>query len=311
MRTAYILMIAALLLAACENPVDETKNVFPDSALAVGGGPAVADGVVVDGGKNGGATDVPIVPEDVSPVACSECLPGKVYRLDSLVVTELDGTQHPVMPVLNALWEEDIKLKELSILLEVVSVADDRLELHVVSAARVGEKGDICVKRDTEAPLSQPRTGCYLDKSDKTSMNIYAGSPVNPKNCTVWPTTLPVRHVIPVSNAVLSANFAEDCSALKDGLVDGVIAQEALQQICTCTTGTGKFSDVCGTPSNSYKDTANDQCNGCGESYSSLMQLLGAFGPLQYGCKSADGKPGVCLKGTFSATAIDPPPDCK
>ena len=297
LRSAAWLALLGVLVA-CENPVDESVNILPGALKQdiVGGGPDVS--------KPGGLD----VPSDVSPVECADCLlPGKAYRVTLLEVTQLDGKDHPVIGVLNPLWAEDIKLSELNILFRVVSVADDRLELSVLTGARVGTDGAICAIEDTLAPLILSRAGCFNPTSEPSALNIFAGAPTTPKNCTVFPTTLPVRHVIPVVNAKITGEYSKDCKKMLNGQVDGVIAEEALKQICTCSTGTGIYSDKCGVPDNNYVD---EKCGGCGKSWKSLMDLLKAFGPLDYSCKTEDGKPGVCLKGRFEAVEFDDPPSC-
>ncbi|GMV41024.1 MAG: hypothetical protein AMXMBFR64_27400 [Myxococcales bacterium] len=286
------------LLAACENPVDDSVNVLP--------GALSGDSTGGKDTKTPGALDVPA---DVSPVECSDCMKvGDFYRVNLLEVTQLDGKDHPVIGVLNPLWKEDIHLFELNILFRVVAIEDTKLELAVISGARVGTDGKVCIVKDTEAPLKLTRAGCFAPDSEPAALNIYAGAPTTPKNCTVSPTTLPVRHVIPVVNAKITGQVATDCSTMTNGQVDGVIAEEALKQICTCSTGTGVFSDKCGSPDNSYADA---KCGGCGNSWKSLMDLLKAFGALDYGCKTEDGKPGVCLLAHFEAERFpETPPPC-
>ena len=273
------------------------EDANPDSALAQD----AADSEAED------ATGLD-VPSDASGGGCSTCLkPGTVHRVTLLQVTQLDGKDHPVIGVLNPLWAEDIALYELNILFRVVSVEDTELQLSVLSGARVGTDGQICAMEDTVSPLSLTRAGCLTSDPAPTVLSIFDGAPTTPKTCTTFPTTLPVRHVIPVVNAKITADYSSDCTVMINGQVDGVIALEAIEQICTCSTGTGIYSDKCGSPDDAYVDA---NCGGCGSSWKSLLDLLKAFGPLDFSCTTEDDKPGVCIKARFEAVAFDAPPSC-
>lgn len=173
-----------------------------------------------------------------------------------------------------------------------------------------------CVLPATEAILTFPRKGCTLDLSSPGSINVFAGTRDNPKNCSM---DLAPTHSIPVRDALLKLKVSETCDTLSDGVVSqAVISKEALSATCTCLTfDEASPAESCGTLDPKYAMAADTECpgccKGCNNSYQNLDVLLSALGggPLQYACKTADGKAATCLSAHFSAKAIAAlPGDC-
>ncbi len=291
--TALILLVMMSLAVGCENEVDTSENLLPHTAGDTGGSDDVKD---TTGGDTGGK------------IACSCLKKGMWYRFNKLKITEIDLGFHPVMITLNALWATDIKNYELNFYAEVLDVSDTQVTIRVVNGARkVGSKDETCVMMSTEATVTHPRSGCALQKSAKAAMNVYAGTPAHPKNCT---DKLPVHHAIPVRNAIMQVDVSSDCSELKAGKVlDGSFSADALQKTCTCLTTGATLAEKCGEPDPKYVD--KEGCSGCNKNFSNLKTLLEGFGKLDYKCKSPSGGPAACLKAEFAAKRIDKaPPNC-
>lgn len=290
----------AAAISACANPVDETPNKLPTAQVADTASDA-AGADAVDAASDATSTGVP----------CSCLKVGMWYRFSSLVLTSIDSNpNHIAIKQLNTLWKKDIEKSELNFYLEVTAVEDDTVKLTVVNGARVaGTTSETCLMATTAEKIEHPRVGCTLSDSKNASMNVYAGTPQNTKNCA---PTLPVKHAIPIKNAKLTSRFSDDCSELLDGKVlTGAMAKSALPKICTCLTlgKDDKTEEKC-VPDPDYK--GND-CDGC-PGYSNLEALLKALSggeDLKYGCDAA-GEPGACIEATFHAVKIDgPPAACK
>jgi hypothetical protein len=276
------LMFAALV--GCSNPVDESPNRLPSTDVA-------------------DAPDVAV--PDTSEGGC-ECLaPGTWFRFDSLALLTIDGGDHPVLPTLNELWSADIKGSELNILLEIEAVSETEVTARVVNGARVDGTTDICELSATAVTLVFPREGCRLLASAESAFNVYAGTETYPKTCS---NTLPVKHAIPVSRARLEGTIAPDCSAIQGGKVpSGGLAQGALDQLCTCLLLPGQAAEACEALEPSY---AEAPCAGCNANYSSLSQLLTAFGDVGWTCQTETGAPAACITADYGASRVEGPPVC-
>jgi hypothetical protein len=309
-RIGLVTVLGALALA-CSNPTDDKANVLPSLK---------ADAV-------GLASDA-----TASNATCGCLAVGQWFRFDTLKLKSLDGkADHPVIPTLNNLWQQDIDHFELNFYVKIEEVTDGKVKLRVVNGARTDEppnpddtvcsssddlakqKPTTCLldnpaKLDTTTLVELPRSKCQMSESAAAGINVYAGTPANTKNCA---PTLPVKHAIPIRNAVLTGRFNDDCTQMLDGQVlAGSFAKAALSKICTCLTVGKQLGNCCAEPDPNYVDS---ECGGCNSHYQNLQSLLEAFsgGSLDYGCKSEDGSPAVCLTASFTAQRLDaPPPSC-
>ena len=287
------------------NPIDETPNKLPvadtgsgDSAALPGDGTSTGDG-------------------------CACLQPGMVFRFDNLQIKSLDGNpDHLVIGTLNPLWKGDIDKHELNFFLEIKDVSETELQLRIVNGARMDKAGNVCALPVTSNTVTMQRNGCKLKNLVATGLNVYAGTPANPKNCT---TGLEVPHAIPVRNAFFEAEVAPGCGRVQNGvLTQGTIGKESLDNTCTCLTLGGKPAEECGVPDAKfagYPSLQNEEgkppqfckecCKGCNPIFTNLKELLVMFGELQYKCSDDKGKPGVCLSALFEAPRIDKVPvDC-
>lgn len=287
------IQLVALLLAlsgcnivtgeAATSPTDGTEN-----KLNTGDTGQTA----VDGGATGGE--------------CNCLKEGDWYRFDALSVVTLDNGKHNVIPILNNLWKQDIIGKELNFFFQVQKVTATEVTVQVINGARVnGTKDQVCLLPYTAAQLTHPRAGCALKDSKPSSMNVYAGTEANKKNCA---PALKVPHAIEVRNAIMRTEFSSDCSkVIKGEVVEGALAQASLEKTCTCVNP-GQGAETCGEVDPSFK--GND-CDGCNSKYQNLKTLLQNFGELAWKCE-VDGKPAACLVGKYTAVRIDKAPDlCK
>ena len=275
--------------STCSNPTDDSENYLP---------------VPTKGGDGGGG-----------PVACGKCdclKAGTWYRFNELSLTSLDGyTEHGLMNNLNDLWKADIAANQLNFFMEVKDVSDTEVTMRVVNGARLADKEELCLLDYTSVLVVHPRNGCCLGASKTTAMNVYAGTDANPKNCA---PSLPVKHAIPVGNAVLDTVVLNDavdgCDEVSGTVLSGTLAVESLENICTCLSG---VAEKCGTPDPSFVDGKELGCAGCNSNFFNLMTFLKVYPPkLGFNCSSADGKPAACLTAHFSGLKIDaPPPDCQ
>lgn len=307
-----VLFVLAAGLWACETPIEACKNILPtDSGGGGGGGSSDAGGPgpVVDG-----FTKQP----DSKVGECDQCMEvGKQYRITTLQVTSLDGypaEENLIVPLLNDLWSHDIDRSELSILLEMTSATDTDIEIKLQSGAEKVDQSAVCTLPDTSSIIKGTRVGCNLNEGEKTSLNIYAGSTVLPKNCTVTGAPVDVEHVIPVQNVVFTATFTPSCDKVTAGKVTGVIPKDAIENICTCSAPANltaeqkaKGDTACAPLDPTY---VGGGCNGCSKSYISLKSQL-SLGKVEYKCQDAKGNPGVCLEAVFEAVATDPLNACQ
>jgi len=288
-RTRALLpLIAALGLATgCSNPVDTTENVLPYLSR-------------VD------TSPADVEEADADPLACGCLAPGQWFRFDTLGLLDLDGWEHPVVGILNALWSTDIGKGEINILLEVSEVTAETVTMNVVNGKQVDGTTEVCQDPASAASMVFPRQGCTLSATNETSFNVYAGTERYPKNCAV---DLPVQHVIPVSRAVLSGQVSESCDVISDGQVpSGVLGQAAIGEICTCLLTPDQPTELCGDLDATYADGA---CDGCNAKYKSLTQLLVQLGggdDLSWSCTTSEGGPATCLTATWSAVRMDATP---
>ncbi len=296
---AYLVALSAVFSAhsvGCSNPVDTSKNnlIGGDVGVAAGDSVDVAAGDSVDAA-------------DVNTIACGCLVPGMAWRFDKLALDSIDGGQHPVQGTLNTLWKKDILAHELNFYVSVLAVSATEVTLNVVNGARnVGTVDDVCLLPYTNVKIVHPRDGCALQASAPTGMNVYAGTPANPKNCA---PTLPVKHAIPVRGAVLQSLVTADCSRLDAGQVSaGHLPSTALGKTCTCVTTGKQGAEDCGEPDASF--TSDTNCDGCNGKFQNLKTLLQAFGELSYKCKEGDD-PAACLTASFTGARIDAlPPVC-
>lgn len=288
-----LIVVACLLsltLATCSNPTDDSANVLPSSKGAT------------DGGGDSG---------------CGQCDCLKVgtwYRFKELVLTSIDGYKdHAITQVLNPFWQTDIDNDELNFFMEVQKVSATEVTMRVVNGARVANGEDVCLLPYTAVEVIHPRQGCCLGASKPTGMNVYAGTDANPKNCAPY---LPVKHAIPVRNAILDTKVIPDavdgCTEVTGTLISGALGIAALKETCTCLNP-NKPAEACETLSANFDDGKDPGCGGCSSKYQNLWSLLTKFKPaLTFSCQTPDGEPAACLSARFSGVKIDaPPPDCK
>lgn len=283
-----VALALATSLVGCENKVDTEPNVLPESAA------------------DSGATNDTAAAGDVAADACGCLKPGMWYRFTKLKITEIDLGPHNVTLALNPLWSNDIKNYELNFYVEVLNVTPTEVQMRVVNGARkVNTVDETCLILPTAATLTHPRAGCELGESAPAAMNVYAGTPAHPKNCT---DKLPVHHAIPVRNAIMKSIVSDDCTQLHTGrVVDGSFSRNALEKTCTCLTAGGKKAEDCGEPDPKFEDDEK-LCGGCNSNFTNLRTLLEGFGKLDYKCKSPSGGPAACLKAEFEAERIDTAP---
>lgn len=286
-------------LAGCASPVDTTENTLPPPTLPdTASATDVSEVEVDDIDETGGETAV---------AGCACLAVGQWFRFDSLVLTSIDGGDHPVLSTLNGLWEADIAGHELNILMELTDVSPTSVTARVVNGARIDGSltQEICQISDTAVALTFPRSGCEIAASAESAFNVYSGSETYPKNCS---TTLPVHHVIPVSRARLSGTFTETCDAIVAGKVpSGGLGQSELDDICTCLVLPGKPAEDCGA----LEPAFGAPCPGCNKNYQSLGNLLTAFGDVSWLCTTESGAPSACLTADYSAAALAAaPPEC-
>jgi hypothetical protein len=299
---AALSLLLALFAWGCQGEEDATPNRLPLS-----GEDTEAD--------TDGALDTTVDPDAV--VSACDCLKvGDWYRFDTLAVTALDGQKrHPIVSVLNALWEADIARQELNVLFEVTALDDASVTFRAVNAARLNDDlTQTCLLPYTAVEMVFARQGCALAMTESSSLNIYAGSQSIPKNCG---PSLAVPHTIPVYNVKLTMNLSATC----DAITDGVVAQAALSElelgsICTCSTAPDQSAEWCCAnhdPNNpdpncpavsaDYQDP-NGRCNGCGETFNNLLDLLKQFGALPFKCVAPDGSKAVCLDAKFAGARV-------
>ncbi len=304
-RGLRLVMVAALF-AGCESEVDDSPNNLPQASTAVDMAVVDAQAPVGDGGAaDGGAPHC----SAAGHPGCGDCPSvGDWYRFTELKVDKLDGRNHPLRPLLNALWAADITRAELNILIEVTAVEGDVLNIRVLNAARnEAHDGTYCLLPATEVPFVLRRDGCGLCQDTPAGINVYAGA-VNsdepsgyvPKNCA---PELAVPHTIPIRNVLLSASTDGDCGHILEGKVFGAgLPKSALGKICTCATAPNAFSEQCVTT-----DDVADGCGGCPGSYRNLLTYLEMFGggeSLAYGCQTPEGEEAACLDASFAAERL-------
>ena len=287
--------VAALVCVACENPVDTTPNRFDAAAARA----PDADEV-----PSGGA-----VPDAAGAAGACGCLEvGQTFRFDSLTLESLDGGPHPAVGQLNDKWGHDIRAHLLNVLFEVTEVAEDRVRVHALIAARdlgpsAQASAPICRLEPTSVDFELERTGCAFTMTAPAGIRIYVGTTAETKNCA---PTLPVPNAIPIDRVRLAFTLRPDCAALDDGRVlEASLPKAALDRVCTC------LADDVGACAGA---AAQPGCDGCAGSYFNLSGLLLALGrgvAPAYRCTDANGGPALCLEARFSSERVrDPLPDC-
>ena len=298
-----VLVALATTLPACNiltgDPATTTTSGTRNNLFTGDAGPADDVGLASDVSSTGADTGV-------APIPCDCLKEGDWYRFDKLKIESLDGALHNVMFALNPLWKQDVEGLELNFYFQIIKVGATEVTINVVNGARVdGTTDQTCLLPYTSAQLIHPRSGCTLDNSVESAMNVYAGTQSNKKNCA--PKNA-VPHAIEVRKAILNGTFSTDCSKILTGkVVSGSLSQASLEQTCTCVNP-GKSAEECGVLDPAFK---GNSCDGCNEKYQNLKTLLENFGELQWKCV-VDGKPAVCLEASFSAVRLDKAPDiCK
>lgn len=293
-RTAILpTLVVALALGAvggCENKVDDTPNNLPQSSDAK-------------------------VEEVSAECAGCDCLKADTwYRFTTLELVSLDGDpKHSVIAVLNGLWASDIKNKELNFYMHIQEVSATEVKTEIVNGAREANGTEVCLLDYTRTPVVHPRAGCCLKDSGLAGMNVYAGTPIHPKNCA---PTLDVPNAIPVRQSILQAmitdNAADGCTTIDGKVTQGVLSLASLKKTCTCLNP-GQPAEKCEELIPSYDDGKDPGCGGCNSKFQNLHSLLSKFKPpLSFSCKDADGGPATCLTARYDAVRIDaPPPLCK
>lgn len=308
-RALLSLVLACCCATACSNELDSTANLFPLNTSA--------DTSVIDDTQATTSADA----DPDAPDACDCLQVGQWFRFDTLAVAALDDQKrHPIINVLNALWAADIAHLELNVWMEVAAVDGNQVTLRAVNAARLNaDISQACLLPYTAIEMVFERQGCAMTMPTAASLNIYAGSESIPKNCG---PTLGVKHTIPVSNVQITMNLAEECTKFTDGFVDNAALSETeLGNICTCSTSPDQYAEACCAnhdPANpdpncpavdpAYADPKG-RCNGCGEKFNNLFDLLDQFGALSFKCTAPDGGRAACLDAKFTAMRIDQAPD--
>ncbi len=289
-RGVALTALFALLCAAavmCSNPTDDSVNKLPEPVITG------------DGGGGGGDCG-----------ACDCIKVGDWYRFTELQLVTIDNMEgHAITQVLNPIWQADIDKDQLNFYMEVKAVSATEAVMRVVNGARVANATEVCLLEYTSVEVIHPRKGCCLNASKPTSMNVYAGTNLNPKNCA---PSLPVPHAIPVRKAVLETRLMPDavdgCSEVSGTVLAGSLARSALAKICTCL-GVGQDAEKCGLPDPAYDDGKELGCNGCSKNYLNLLSLMVPFKPtLPFGCTAEDDSPAACLTARFAGARIDAPP---
>lgn len=273
---------AAWLAGGCENKIDTTPNKLNSGDVAQE------------------------TASDVASAGCDCLQVGMAWRFVTLQLDSIDHADHLVQGALNPLWKKDIQAYELNFFAEIKAVSATEVTVRIVNAARLANtKSELCLLKPTETTVVFPRQGCSLGPSATSAMNVYAGTPANPKNCAPKLPYPEVTHVIPVRGAVLSALVSEDCSQLHDGLVSaGHLPKSALAVTCTCLTTGTQTAETCGTLDPAF---AANGCGGCNKKYQNLLTLLKSFSgekqDLEYLCKEGDD-PAACLTASFTGEKV-------
>jgi hypothetical protein len=279
-------LLICLITLACENEIDTTPNVFP---------PAVEQTEV----------DMDLTPQE--PGACDDCLTvGSWYRFDLLALGSLDRGPHPVIAILNNLWEVDVNNHVLNVLFEVRAIEGDLVTIGAMNAAWVNEEEDgYCVLPDTQIEFIFKRDGCSIINEVTAGINIYAGSTSIPKNCSPDGEAV---NAIPVRDVTLAADFTQDCSSIINGsVVSAAIKKSALEETCSCLNGN---LEGCVGPDPDFPGNNFGECQSCNSNYQSLSRQLNTIQQLEWLCE-VNGEQAVCLEGSFSAQQLDfTPPVC-
>ena len=295
--------LASLTFVACSNDVDNTPNKLPYADAGPG---AQGDG---------------------SAGVCGCMKKGQVFRFDSLQIVAIDRNENAgVIPQLNPIWLADITRHELNFFLELEDVKEDEVTLNIINGARTDGQGDTCAVASTKSTVRLLRNGCeftnfepadggYTFTADPAALNVYAGTPANPKNCA--PVLAP-PNVIALRNAAFRGRMSETCDEITDGtLAEGSIPKTTVEGTCTCLLLGDHMAEECSVPDPTFKreGTPNDinACAGCNKNYQSLNSLLITFNsgkPLEYLCKDEKGYPAVCLSATFHALTSQMPAAC-
>jgi len=263
-------LAVGLVAVACSNPVDTSENVFPQDTSE---------------------------PDDGEIGTCDCLEAGLWYRFDALGLTEIDGVEHPLLPLLNGLWETDIDALDLNIVMEVVAVDAAEVSVRIVNGARVDDTQTICTLDETVIETTFPRSGCLLEASSPSSFHVYAGTVDFPKNCS---NQLAVKHAIPVGQARLEGRVRNDCGAILQGRVPaGVLGKADLGRVCSCLSSPP--SDC--APLDPTHDPAGP-CEGCNGNY----QALDGFLQTDFTCETEDGAPAACVTATWRAALLDAAP---
>ncbi len=276
-------------------------------ALAAGGltGCEMSDPPATRNNLNDGASAA-VDTADTGGGECGCLKPGLWFRFEKLTLDSIDLGKHNVQLALNPLWKKDIETFELNFYAHVKAVTATEVTIEIVNGARVAGSTDVCLLPYTKVEVVNPRKGCALDKSAPTAMNVYAGTPANPKNCA---PKNEVKHSIPVRGAVLEAVVNADCTRMDQGIVSaGHLPKAALDITCTCLATGNQTSETCGVPEAGYVDGKG--CDGCNSKFQNLNTLLNNFGTLEYKCKEG-GLPAACLTASFwGGIVAGPPPVC-
>ncbi|MEZ4265089.1 MAG: hypothetical protein R3F39_01835 [Myxococcota bacterium] len=278
-------------------------------AAMAGAGAGCANATDSELNKLPSSTKVDVVTDtkpDTGPAGSCDCASvGDWYRFTTLAIDTLAGEENILQPILNGLWAGDIAAYSLNILVEVTEVTETEVRLRAVSGARVGEPGssEVCVLPGTEFEVIHPRSGCELQASQPTGINVFAGSTSKIKNCA--PGLSPI-HAIPARDLVLEATVSNDCSMITGGKVlSGVLTESALGSVCSCLKP--KLED-CSTIDPGYV-AKNGSCGGCNTDFSDLKGLLKLQGGIEtFDCQSASGEPAICLSAHFEAARMDSSP---
>lgn len=290
------LLVTGAVSGACSNTVDDSQNILP-------GGEDLSVPDTVMGTDTGvdGATGSSV---------CGDCFEvGTWYRFTSLTVESLDRGDHPLLFILNALWEADIARAELNVLFEVIEADDEHVVVNAMNAARLGQDdGTYCLLPETLFVFDLARDDCELSQSEPAQLNILAGTQDFPKNCAL---DLPLPNAIPVQDVLLTASMSADCQRLTSGHVpEAALSRDDLGMICTCTTTPDQYAESCGEFVADYEDD-DGRCRGCNDNYINLEAFMLQFQDLEFLCQTADGGDAVCLEAGFEAERIDfTPPTC-
>ena len=283
------------LWTACENELDQSKNILPTPQTEQDAMTTGMDAMVNN------TADMMV------GGACATCPEiGSWYRFTKLQLDSIDRGPHPVISILNSLWSADVDSHALNILFEIKAVEGDQITVGAMNAAWLSEaENDYCILPETAIEFIFTQNNCTISNQQSAGINIYAGSQEIPKNCSPTGEAL---NAIPVRDVLLATEFTSDCGQLVNGVVQSAaIKKVALEETCSCLSPV--IASCEGIDSN-FEGNNFGECAGCNTRYSSLSRRLNSIQQLNWECE-VDGEQAVCIGASFEANRLDfTPPVC-